>query len=405
MTTAATSSWPALRYESRPWSVGESASRSARRKHAGPYEAAVVPMIAGVDLQLSGDLLADVAESEAAITRFDEYISSRLGITTVDLAPLSTILLRSESASSSQIENLTVGARQIALAEIGERSSRNATIVTSNVRTMEAAIALVDRLDLGTVLDLHETLLASSAPAHAGRIRTEQVWIGGSHTGPHRADFVPPHHERVGEALTDLFTFLDRDDLPALAHAALAHAQFETIHPFTDGNGRTGRALVHAYLAGRGITTRSTVPVSSGLLRDLDGYFGALGSYRAGDPQPIVRVFCDASRHAAVAGRALVDDLEAVRAENRERITARADSAAYAINDLLIGQPVVNVGYVRDRIGISQPAAHRAIERLVEAEVLVETTRQARHRVWQSTEVLALLDDFAAGFRRAHPHA
>ncbi len=122
---------------------------------------------------------------------------------------------------------------------------------------------------------------------------------------------------------------------------------------------------------------------------------------RAGDPEPIVRAFCDASRYAAVSGRAPVDDLEAVRSAQRSHIRARADSAAYAINDLLIGQPVVNVGYIRDRLGVSQPAAHRAIERLVEAEVLVETTRQARHRIWQSPAVLALLDDFAGGFRRA----
>lgn len=393
--------WPALTYESRPWKVSEDASRSARRKHAGPYDAAVVPPISTADLHLPGDLLADLAEAEAAVGRFDEYVSSTLGGHTGNFAPISTILLRTESASSSQIENLTVGARQIALAELGEGANRNASIVTSNVHTMEAALALADRLDRDTLLQLHATLLRGSDPEHAGRLREEQVWIGGSGIGPHRASFVPPHHERVEPALDDLFDYLDRDDIPVLAQAAIAHAQFETIHPFTDGNGRTGRALVHALLTNRQVTTRSTVPISAGLLRELDGYFSALTAYRQGNPEPIVDAFCAASRYASVQGRGLVSDLSDIRRVNADRITARADSVAHRINEVLIGQPVINTAYVVETFSVSQPAANRAIDHLTEVGVLVETSNRGRNRVWQSNDVLAVLDAFAAGIRRS----
>src|SRR5262249_56504813 len=103
---------------------------------------------------------------------------------------------------------------------------------------------------------------------------------------PHGAAFVPPHYERVPDAMRDLMSFVRRDDLPVLAHAALAHAQFETIHPFVDGNGRTGRALVHAMLRARGVTRNVTVPVSAGLLTDTDAYFAARMTHTPRDPGP-----------------------------------------------------------------------------------------------------------------------
>jgi hypothetical protein len=106
---------------------------------------------------------------------------------------------------------------------------------------------------------------------------------GGTH-GPREAMFVPPHHSRVLAAIDDLLRFAQRDDIPALPQIALAHAQFGTIHPFTDGNGRTGRALIQAILRRKGLTRNVTVPVLAGLLTDTDSYFAALTAYREGTP-------------------------------------------------------------------------------------------------------------------------
>ncbi|GAD87652.1 hypothetical protein NCAST_36_00340 [Nocardia asteroides NBRC 15531] len=374
-------------------------SRTQLRRHAGPYSAAVLSDIAEQPVALPVGLLAEADEAAQELVRFDAHLSAELG-TDCELGPMTSVLLRTESSASSQIENLTVGARQLALAEIGEHTNRNARIVTANVRAMEAALDLGRAVDVDSILAMHRALLGESDPTQAGRWRDQQVWIGGSNLGPHLADFVPPHHDRVPPAIADLIRFIDRTDVPALAHTALAHAQFETIHPFTDGNGRTGRALVHAMLSGRQLTRHITVPISAGLLVNTGSYFDALTRYRSGDPEPIVRQFVDATFYAIGSGRGLVDELRAVRAAYREQTTARADSAAWRLIDRLIAQPVVNSTYVTESFGISGVAAQRAIDRLVESGVLREVSQRARNRVWQADGILTALDDFAAGIRR-----
>lgn len=197
-------------------------------------------------MALPGEVAADAEEAAAEVARFDAELGR-------EIAPFAAVLLRTESAASSKIENLTASARAIAEAEIGPTRSRNAALIVANERAMTAAIALADRMDGEAILALHEALLGHSDPDITGRWREDQVWIGGHDLGPHQALFVPPHPEHVPAAIDDLVAFIDRDDVPVLAHAALAHAKFETIHPFPDGNGRVGRALVHAHLRKQGL--------------------------------------------------------------------------------------------------------------------------------------------------------
>lgn len=137
--------------------------------------------------------------------------------------------------------------------------------------------------------------------------------IGGGNFGPRGADFVAPRHERVRTAFQDLLDFTQRGDIPTLPQIAIAHAQFETIHPFIDGNGRTGRALIQAMLRHSRLTRLITVPVSAGLLTNTDSYFDALSSYREGDPVPIVGRLAEASILAVINGRHLISDLRELR--------------------------------------------------------------------------------------------
>ncbi|MFE1594788.1 Fic family protein [Nocardia sp. NPDC058705] len=400
MANPSTGSWPAVEYEAHAWVIGDPyASRTQLRRHTGPYSAAVLVDIAELPVDLPVALLTEAEEAAQELARFDAHLSAELGAD-CELGPMSSVLLRTESSASSQIENLTVGARQLALAELGEHTNQNARIVTANVRAMEAALDLGRAVDGDSILAMHNALLGESDPTHAGRWRDEQVWIGGSNIGPHAADFVPPHHDRVPEAMSDLIRFVRRDDVPALVHLALAHAQFETIHPFTDGNGRTGRALVHAMLSVRQLTGHITVPISAGLLVNTGSYFDALTRYRLGDPEPIVRQFVDATFYAVGTGRRLVDELRAVRAGYREQTVARADSVVWKLIDSLIAQSVVNSTYVVESFGISGVAAQRAIDRLVESGVLREVSQRTRNRIWQADGILTALDDFAAGIRR-----
>ena len=384
--------WPSLGSEMRPWTPrfdAESASASVRRRHSGSYRAAVVPAIADRALSLPSRTIAASEEASAEIARFD----AELGL---EVAPFASVLLRSESASSSMIENLTSGSRSIALAELGSREKHNATEIVGNVAAMTAALDLAQRLDAQAILAMHAALLGELHPGMAGRWREEQVWIGGTSFGPHQADFIPPHHQHVPALIDDLVAFIKRDDLPLLAQAAIAHAQFETIHPFPDGNGRTGRALIHSMLRGHGLTQNVTVPVSAGLLTDTAAYFASLTTYREGDPSAIVERLAAASFEATANGRRLVGDLRAIRAGWNDTVSARRDSAAWRVADLLLRQPVIDAASLASALDIEVRNAQRAIAPLVEGGALTEFTGFKRNRMWQAREVLTALDEFAA---------
>ncbi len=390
--------WPAIGRETLDWVPSSSMmmSRRAFERHRGPYDAAVVPRIAAVDVTLPSALVTEVEEAAAEIARFDQELGT-------EIAPFAVVLLRSESAASSKIENVTASSRAIAEAELGQGGT-NASIIVANQRSMTAAIDLADRIDADAILAMHAALLGASDPDIAGKWRGQQVWIGGSDYGPHGAAFVPPHADRVPAAIDDLVTFIARHDIPRLAHTALAHAQFETIHPFPDGNGRTGRALVHAHLRHAGVTRHVTVPVSAGLLVAVDRYFEALGAYRRGDPVPIIERFVHASFAALSNGRELVHDLRSTREQWHERVRARRGATAWRIADLLLRHPVVNASFVATQLAIAPQNVYRSLQPLIDAGVLVEFTSRKRDQLWRAPDVLAALDAFAArAGRRQHP--
>lgn len=313
---------------------------------------------------------------------------------------MSSILLRTESTSSSQIEDLTVGARQLALAELDLANSENARAVAANVHAMEAALELADRLDADAVLTMHRVLLSGQRgwQEHAGRWRDQLVWVGTSPVTPRGATHVAPRAELVAAAMDDLMAFVRRDDLPIVVQTAVAHAHFENVHPFADGNGRTGRALVQAMLRAKGLTVGTTAPVSAGLLVDTQRYFAALTAHREGDAGPIVEEFCSAARFAATRGSQLIDDLAAQLEGSRAQLAGlRSQASAWRVLPYLLSQPVVNGRYLTTHLGLGAQTAQNALAQLVAAGVLVERTGQRRNRVWQHQGILAVLDEFADG--------
>jgi Fic family protein len=383
--------WPRVEFEERAWiptADPSLVSRAIRVRHAGPYRAAVPPRIAKGSLNLPSRTVAVADEASTAITRFDLETGS-------ELIAFGAIMLRSESASSSMIENLTSGAKAIAVAELSGQGKRNASEIVDNVHAMQAAVEPAGDLTESTVLAMHRTLMDRLHPAMAGRWRSQQVWIGGDGFGPHGATFVAPHHENVPAAMADLLQFARRDDLPVLAHAAVTHAQFETIHPFADGNGRTGRAMLHAMLRSRELVRNVTVPISAGLLTDPGRYFDALTSYRDGDPSAIVERIAEASLLSVANGRQLADDIAHIRRTWHDSIRTRRDAAAWRLADLMLRRPVVDADLVARELKIPAYSARTAIDRLVDAGVLTEFTGLRRNRMWQSREILDALDAFA----------
>ena len=387
--------WSAVGYEAHPWvrTGDEVASRRALLQARGDYQAAVPAFIAAAPVDLAAETIALADDASQELARFDAE-------TGTIAAPFSSILLRSESASSSEVENLTSSAKQVALAEIGESESGNARLVVANVRAMKAAIALSDRLDENSILAMHDALLRVTAPEYVGHWRDEQVWIGGGSISPHAATFVPPHQDRVPILMADVVAFTRRTDLPVLIQAAIAHAQFETIHPFPDGNGRTGRALLQGMLRHGRLTRNVTVPVSAGLLHDTDAYFSALAEYRAGRPDAIVSTVAEASFAAVRDGRTLVDEIQAAAKRWDSQVIARSDSSVHRVKEYLLRQPVVNTKTIAAELGISEVAAQSAIDRLVDAEVLTKISTGQRNRIWQAPEILAALDAFGTRARR-----
>ena len=378
----------AITYDSVRWEPQGMRHASAGLPRYGTYHPAVPADIADLVLDLSPSVIADAEHASNEIARFDAELGG-------GIAPFAAVLLRSESAASSQIENLTASARAIAEAELpGGRGKRNAEMVVANTAAMQAAVALSDKVDANAILAMHRALMVNEPRHTPGAFRAEPVWIGGGST-PVGATFVGPRHALIPGAIDDLIAFAQRNDVPALPQIAVAHAQFETIHPFTDGNGRTGRALVQAMLRNKGLTRKVTVPVSAGLLADTDAYFAALTSYRAGAAAPIVDRFSQATVLAIANGRQLVADIRDIRENWNSVIRARSDSAVWKVADLLTRRPVVNAALLAQELGIESTNAHRYLNPLAEAGILVETNSGPRSRVWRSAEVLAALDAFA----------
>jgi Fic family protein len=385
--------WPPLDSEQHPWVTrfnSDDLTRAQRDRVRKPYSSAIVPQIAALSIDIPGDLANEIDEATQLLTRFDAEVGPG-GL------PFASILLRTESASSSEIENLTSGARAIAEAELGERETGNAAQIVRNVRTMEAALSLAEKIDGESIIAMQTALLGTFAPSLTGQWRDEQVWIGGSSLSPHLADFAPPHQDRVPAAMDDLVAFVGRADIPVLAQVAIAHAQFETIHPFPDGNGRTGRAIVQAMLRHSQVTTNIAVPVSAGLLHDVKDYYNALTAYRRGELRPIITAFTRAAGYAVVNGRQLVRDIGGIETDWEGKMRGlRSDASARRVSALAIAHPVLNFDVVVRELSVAPPTAFRALDALVERGVLRAANSQRRNRIWLAEPVLNALDDFAA---------
>ena len=273
------------------------------------YQAFVPDPIGAWDRPLAGRAAEAVAVATAALGALQ---GAGVGH---DLETLATPLLRSEALGSSFIEGLRASNKRLALAAYEPRAADGtARAVLGNVRAMERAVEIgTERrpFQLDDLLDIHRTLLEdTSEDRYGGIIRQDQNWIGGRGLSPADATFVPPPENRVTALLEDLVEFLDLDDLPAVAQAAVAHAQFETIHPFGDGNGRAGRCLIHVVLRRRGVTPFFVPPISVVLATNARRYIGGLTDFRDGRVDDWIGAFSDAVTSAAQATHRLWAQIE-----------------------------------------------------------------------------------------------
>jgi Fic family protein len=318
-----------------------------------------------------------------------------------DVEALAAPLLRAEALGSSFIEGLRASNKRLALAAYEPvAADGTARAVLGNVRAMERAIEIGhqgSRFRLDDLLGIHHTLLeGTSEDRFGGIVRTEQNWIGGRGLSPADATFIPPPARRVPALLEDLITFINLEDLPAIAQGAIAHAQFETIHPFGDGNGRAGRCLIHVILGRRGVARQFVPPVSVVLATNARQYIAGLVDFREDRADDWIGSFADAVTAAAIATRRLWTQIDALLAQLIERAgSPRADSVARKIILGLPAQPVVSADTAARRYRVTTTAARSALNRLEGAGVVTPTrVGRRRDREWICNELFDLLDLF-----------
>lgn len=385
------STWPSHRVEERAWSQGIRGGTRADRT-LSKIEVSLPPLIGEEPIVLSGELARDVERSMSEITALDRSHG-------VVLEPLVSMLLRSESVASSKIERIQADIDDYARALHGSRanaSARSMVAATDALAVMMDGVTRSEAIDVTTLTGPHRALMIDDPleADQAGRLRTVQNWIGGSDHSPRGALYVPPPADTVAAYLSDLVAFANRDDMPALVQAAIAHAQFESIHPFTDGNGRIGRALVNAILRLRGATRHVVVPLASSFVAHRDRYFDALTDYRRGDPIPIVAAFARGARIAAAESSVTAVRLGEAPGEMRAMLgPVRAGSAALVLLDLLPSHPILSAEEAIEATGRSASSVYDALDRMTEAGVLRPLTGRTRNQVWGATLILDELDD------------
>jgi len=392
----------------RHWVTDASAGLPRRDRLSCDFGAYIPDLLVGREVVLEGPVAADVSEAEAALVRLN------LGVDALsDSEALARLLLRTESVASSRIEGLEIGARRLLHADAERRLGEpprdvTAAEVLGNIDAMLYAVDKVDAGDLVSVellLEIRRRLLSGTRlESHGGRFRSEQNWIGGSAFNPCSAAYVPPPHELVPDLVADLCEFCNDDSLPAVAQAAIAHAQFETIHPFVDGNGRVGRALIHLVLRRRGVVSRALPPVSLILATWAQEYVEALTATRYVGPAASaaareglnrwVGLFAAAVKRAVADADGFEDGIQLLERTWRERLgRVRAKSAADLLLRKLPGAPILTVQSAAELIARSTQATNEAITRLTEAKVLSQTTLGRRNRAFEAPEVIRAFTD------------
>jgi Fic family protein len=391
----------------RSWKADLGAYGGRKARQAFSYDAFVPETIGDQDFVLRADVAAAVSQAESAVQHLNQYPPA-FG----SFEALARSLLRAEAIASSRIEGLELSHRRLAKAAYASTQALDPTAesVLGNMRAMEAAVKLgagTKQVTSEDIVALHRILMAKTRDAHiAGVVRATQNWIGRAGDSPRDAEFIPPPPEFVSPLLVDLAEFLNREDLSPAVQAAIAHAQFETIHPFADGNGRVGRCLIHVVFRRRGIAPRYVPPVSLVLATDARAYVGGLTDYRSARLDDWIGMFAAATRTAAVQAQTFADRVASLQERWRDQASRpRASSAADKLIALLPAYPIVDLGLTRELLHVSDPAAWGALQRLERAGVLHQITVGRRNRAYEAVGLFDVVNRFERELATPHGQA
>ncbi|MCZ4552194.1 Fic family protein [Gordonia rubripertincta] len=394
------------------WEADLASNLSRRDRRGGPYEAYVPDTVASRPVVIPPDLAQRAANTERAI----RALASRPGA--AGLSGIARFLLRSEAIASSMIEGIAPSPAQVAIAELSHNEdvrgfSDQAALVANNITVLRRAtqeMGSARELSTADIVSLHAALLPNEQQ-HRG-FRTVKNWIGGSNWHPLDADFVPPPHDEVLRLMTDLAVYLNGATHGPLIQAGLAHAQFETIHPFTDGNGRVGRALIHTVMSRGGLASDAILPISMVLSTRSNDYVRGLSAYRyIGDAlsdeavdgiATWLTVFIEAAAIAVNQALGLASDIAALQEQwalqlRNHRVVAglraepRANSASSRLLDLLPEAPVLTTKTVQRILEVSFPSARAALEELADGGILSRKSLDRGTTGYLALDVLDLI--------------
>lgn len=387
-------------YETAYW-LTDTWGMSRRESRSGVYHPYRPDAIAGFVPSFSAAAIASISRAESAIRALNEA-SPHL----TDTEPLARLIMRAEALASSRIEGLEMPAGRLlefeALDELGvpHRVDGTEAAVIGNIAAMQQGVeraALSPQLTVDLLCDINAALLEDTGAAgYAGVLRTEQNWIGGNRINPLGAAYVPPRPELVPGLMEDLVSFCNTSELPPVAMAAIAHAQFETIHPFADGNGRTGRTLVHVILRRAGLAPRVVPPVSLVLATDRERYISNLAAYRTDDAggetseaaSDWVEYFSNACVVACERASYFEESIGHIQGRWRGLVRPRANSAADLLLDVLPSSPVISIESGTRLTGRSREAVRQAVATLVDAGVLYQSAKNRKSNIFAARDIL-----------------
>ena len=310
-----------------------------------------------------------------------------------------SMYVRKEALLSSQIEGTQATLEDVLDPLIEKNANQNVADVVNYIKATEFALERMNSLPLCNRLikEMHEVLMSGvrGQEKNPGEFRTSQNWIGAADSSLKNARYIPPNPEDMINAMSDMEKYINSDDsLDLLIQAALLHYQFETIHPFLDGNGRVGRLLITLFLMEKKVLNSPALYISYYLKKNRIEYYDRMSEVRNKDNyEQWVKFFLNAIKESADESVDTIKKLSVLHDANNEKISAmgRATKNARAVFDYLEQNPIIDIGKTAEELNLAFSTVSLAVNRLVDAGILVQTNNANRNRVFAYEEYLAIL--------------
>ena len=396
-------------FHSARW-ISDGTGQTRAQRASGTYKYFLPTKLEHLNIKLNSDVSGDVSRAELALQKVDT--SSKTLKSTEGIARL---LLRAEAISSSYIEGLSIGAKRLLQEELRLKYNLNCKIdataasVVGNINAMDRAIQQGlndDIITTETITNIHKTLCKNTKiEQYGGIIRAEQNWIGGSSFNPLNAIYISPAPEHLDELLIDLCNFCNSKNISPVVKASIIHAQFEAIHPFADGNGRTGRALIHLILRNDNFIKNLVPPISLIMATNNEEYINGLTEFRSIDTNKeennldnlnnYISFFAWCCTKACEESQNFED--RAIKNETawRKKLgSVRKNSALDKILSEFTGMPIFTINTAMQTINMSFDAVSDAVNRCLDAKIIKQSNNFKRNKVFEVPESLKQINWF-----------